>query len=228
MVKYIPLLTPHPSVAIGERNRGLACRAGDFLRDSPRGQVMLEFAISLIGLVMLTYVVLNVWVWMARMIPERQAAFQRTRLAAGSSEPGKRVRYKPPLLALIGPPGSRGEPAELPPILEAPCSAAEPLFQEARDLFNEANTVLRPLMEDELQQSRDHGEQAEDLAKKMGKFCPGHPACYELYSGWIEGQSKKAKKHATAAQGYSDQMQANFDLARAKIQEGQELCESVQ
>ena len=48
-----------------------------------RGQVFLEYAISLVGIVMLFYVISNVWVWMNKTMIQRHEAYQSTRWVAG-------------------------------------------------------------------------------------------------------------------------------------------------
>ena len=103
---------------------------------------MLELAISLTGLVMLTYVTLKVWTWLGTSIVQRQEAFQRTRVPAGQvtlaeqpSTAGMSVPYRPPQLQLVGAAGATpGVPggAPKPPIVSGPCVPGNPLTREAQ------------------------------------------------------------------------------------------------
>ena len=110
-----------------------------------RGQVMLEMAISLVGLVMLSYVTLKVWSWLTTMIPQRQASFQATRLAAGKvATAGMPVPYQPPKLQLVGAagetPGSTGGPGSIPPAPE--CSNRNRYYREAAALSGEGDGLM--------------------------------------------------------------------------------------
>ncbi len=121
------------------------------------GQVFLEFAISLVGVVAFIGVVLSVWVWLTKTIALRQHAFQESRIdAADRDTPGTWVPYRPfqdSPLAIVGTPKTTfdggpvggGGPANR-------CSAtanvhfdnAERLTQEANALLAQAGAFLDP------------------------------------------------------------------------------------
>lgn len=77
-----------------------------------RGQVLVEFALALIGIVVSLFVVLKVWMWLTGMIVERQAAFQGSREQAGkvvnTSPAGRQVPFQREPLRLMG--NTLGEP----------------------------------------------------------------------------------------------------------------------
>ena len=104
------------------------------------GQVALEFVLSLAGLVMFIYVVLQTWMWLTGTVVHRQESFQATRLAAGQvATAGMRVPYARAPITLLGSPqatsgvpGLGGGPPPLPP---PPCAAAVPFFDQATELY---------------------------------------------------------------------------------------------
>ncbi len=66
------------------------------------GQVMIETALSLTAVVVFLWVLLRVWMWMNGMIVGRQVHFQRSRVEAGSTNPGRPVPFNRPKLRLFG------------------------------------------------------------------------------------------------------------------------------
>ncbi|PIQ84261.1 MAG: hypothetical protein COV75_03100 [Candidatus Omnitrophica bacterium CG11_big_fil_rev_8_21_14_0_20_63_9] len=114
----------------------------------PSAQVFLEYAISLVGVVSLIFVLLKVWNWVNTTMILRQQSFQDTRIEAGTreGEPGKLVPYQPakdtPLI-LIGAPGfTTGNPPTgpltMPPATQW-CDAGDEFFEEAQRLRAEAD-----------------------------------------------------------------------------------------
>ena len=114
---------------------------------------MLEFSLSFVGLIMFIYVFTRVWSWTSGMIVQRQQAFQHSRIAAGQpGSAGAPVGYARPPIRLVGQPSSPGgDPHGLPSIGEPPCTAAQPFYDQARVLLEEARDIadnqLPPVME---------------------------------------------------------------------------------
>lgn len=114
---------------------------------------MLEMAVSLVGVVMFTYVVLKTWVWLTTMIPQRQASFQQTRVLAGKQTgpedrpktAGMPVPYQPPQLALVGGAGATtGTPGRVPapdPV-DPPCVPGNPNTRAAQALDARAEAKM--------------------------------------------------------------------------------------
>ena len=106
------------------------------------GQVMIEFAVSLTGLVMFIYVFLKTWGWLSGMIVHRQSYFQATRLAAGKvATAGKEVGYTREPLTLVGVAGSSGgDGLGIPsiPVPLPPCLAAKPFYDDAKVHLDQA------------------------------------------------------------------------------------------
>ncbi len=154
--------------------------AGDLRSRHRQGQVILEFVISLGGLVVLTYICLSVWIWLNRMLAERQDVFQRTRLDAGKvATAGMPVDYTRPLLRLIGPPGSDagGPGSDGPgglPILEAPCDAAIPYIEAAKLRQGEFLFINAKL---EFLSARVEviGNRIKTVASQLPQACVKHP-----------------------------------------------------
>lgn len=122
-----------------------------------RGQVLLEFAISMFGVVAFMFVILKTWGWMSATILQRQEVFQQSRLAAGQDSSYQPVGYQRPALSLIGPMSSAGGPPGKwePPIdvpTASPCADADQVFaasvelmEDATALFEQAKAQLEPL-----------------------------------------------------------------------------------
>lgn len=112
-----------------------------------KGQVFLEYAISLAGVVSLIFVLLKVWNWVNTTMILRQESFQNTRIEAGTrgDAPGLPVPYqagRDTPLVLVGLPGfTDGNvptgPGTVPPSSEW-CDAGRPFFEEAQRLRDEA------------------------------------------------------------------------------------------
>ena len=113
---------------------------------------MLEFAISLIGIVMFISVVLNVWKWLNTTIVERQAAFQRTRVLAGTATirgradtAGTPVPYRRPPIQLLGAAGSTGgiPGGQTPvPINPPSCGPNNQAIRQAEALEAQADSLI--------------------------------------------------------------------------------------
>ena len=106
-----------------------------------KGQVMLEFAMALVGFAVFLTVLLRTWVWLNTMILGRQAAFQRTREEAGSSHPGVHVSYARPPITLLGDPGSPGTGSTGFPV-DPSCTAGEPYLQQAKQRLGESQDFI--------------------------------------------------------------------------------------
>ena len=120
-----------------------------------RGQVMIEFAISLTGLVMFIYVFLKMWGWLSGMIVHRQSYFQATRVDAGKvATAGKEVGYAREPLKLVGIAGSvGGDGIGFPsiPVPVPPCAAAKPFYDQAKAHFDQAaayRAQAKPYLDD--------------------------------------------------------------------------------
>lgn len=109
---------------------------------------MLEFAISMAGLVAFVYVLLNVWVWLNQTLLERQTSFQHSRIEAGTPDTGGMpVPYERPPLELVGPAdslegggGGGNFPSHDDP---SRCEAGAPFFEEAEHLRAEADARMQ-------------------------------------------------------------------------------------
>ena len=191
-----------------------------------RGQSILEFAISFTGLIMFIYVLLNVWVWLNSIMVERQRTFQRSRIAAGQpGSAGTPVAYARPPIRLVGLPSSPG--GDVPPnpldltIGDPPCAAAQPFYQEAIRLANEAKAIADtqiPPVSAQLQQ------QANDL-KNMAEYCASlrkksQPNCFRALP------PMQAQLNVTADQlrDLNAQVQAKVSQARQQIDLGSAAC----
>ena len=227
-------LTHHLSGAIGKPNATEPASHAGLLRPVRMrrqrcGQVLLEFAISLVGLIMLTYVVLNVWTWMTIPIVQRQDAFQRSRLAAGSSNPGKPVQYRPPLLSLVGPPGSRGGQNLPPDIFDVPCTAAQPLYDQAKALLDEVNRSggLIEQRDAENAEAQRLAGVIRGLVQDMQVNCANNgEACYNFFLDIIHQKKRRMQEHADNAQALTERIKTNYDEAMRLIQEGRALCDA--
>lgn len=198
-----------------------------------RGQIMLEFAVSLVGLVSLIVISLNVWHWMGRMLVERQDSFQGTRKVAGSSHPGQRVDYHRPPITLLKTPGSidgDGALGEVAVPADSDCPAGKPFFDQAHALDDEA-TALKA-------QSDAEAQLADKASKKI--YDPDHPRaglkyqieqcdsddddCIKYLSNLIQDAGNKARHHAKLAQEASDLASGKRLEMDEKIREGEALC----
>lgn len=121
------------------------------VRRQTTGQVLVEMAVSMVGVVMFTYVVLKVWTWMSASIIGRQAEFQSTRIDAGQMDiengdiPGQPVNFVPPMLQIVGAPGATspgtgGTP--YPPLIGPPCVPGNPDVRAAQLLMDEGDAHM--------------------------------------------------------------------------------------
>ena len=195
------------------------------------GQALLEFAISLIGIVMFMYVLLKVWVWLNTMIVGRQASFQQTRLAAGQqASAGTPVPYQRPPIRLVGTPGSTGGlPGDGIDLLlgDAPCTAAESFYLSAQELFAEAK-ALQDLANAKMEEAGRLGNRLAELARQIRVVCSGRKKRRRC---WVEGpfgeiaSTQAALDRTTAeAQSLMDQALAKTDEANAPLRRGNEAC----
>jgi hypothetical protein len=82
-----------------------------------RGQVAMEYVLSLLGVVVFFGVILRVWMWTNSTLMRRQHSFQTTRVEAGTSggDSGKAVPYVEEPIRLFGLPGTVGGGSGMPP-----------------------------------------------------------------------------------------------------------------
>ena len=118
---------------------------------------MIEFAISLTGLVMFIYVFIKTWGWLSGMIVHRQSYFQTSRVQAGkTATAGAEVGYTRDPLKLVGVArSSGGDGLGIPGIRipVPPCAAAKPFYDEAKTHFDQAviyRDQAKPYMDDAL------------------------------------------------------------------------------
>ena len=134
---------------------------------------MIEFAISLTGLVMFIYVFLKTWGWLGGMIVQRQSHFQATRVQAGKvGSPGVDVGFARPPLQLVGNAGSVGSvlfglPAI--PRLAPPCVAAVPFFDQAQTHFDQAALYQQQVLP-VLEQMRALSEEATTIQARLDEI----------------------------------------------------------
>lgn len=110
------------------------------------GQVLLEFVLALIGIVLFVYVTVQVWVWVNQMIVKRQETFQTSRLEAGKAGTAKRQRlapYQREPLSLMGRPFPQAlaRIPDLSSLDKPPCPAAEQGYKDARDDYEKAQDI---------------------------------------------------------------------------------------
>jgi len=200
---------------------------------------MLEFAVSLVGLVSLIVISLNVWHWMGRMLVERQGSFQSTRKEAGSTHPGERVPYHRPPIVLFKSPASLdgdGAPNENPLIPDHLCPAGEALLDQAKTLLQQAD-VLQKSATQEAATAERKGRAAETLTKELNNTCgpndkncvnsncgPDDENCIKFFTDIIKTKANEARHHAKLAQDDADLASAKTDEAMTKVSEGEALC----
>lgn len=61
--------------------------ADRFKQVKTRGQAVLEVAIVLIVIMMFFFGIVHIWLWANRQFPERQVAYNNSRIIAGTSGP---------------------------------------------------------------------------------------------------------------------------------------------
>ena len=193
---------------------------------NPSGQSILEFAISFVGLIMFIYVLLNVWVWLNSIMVERQRAFQHSRLAAGQAgTAGVPVGYVRPPIKLVGLASSPGGDA-LPPGLglvigDPPCTAAEPFFQQALSLANEAKAIA----DNEIPPVAARLEQRANELKTMAEHCAGlrrrsQQNCFRA----VPPLQARVEETRAELQNLTDQVQAKHDQAQQLVDQGRAAC----
>jgi hypothetical protein len=199
------------------------------MRPSPRftrGQSILEFAISFFGLIMFIYVLVNVWMWVNGIMVGRQRAFQTTRLAAGQrGSAGTPVGYARPPIKLVGqattpsadpPPGWTGIVIGPPP-----CTAAEPFYEQAILLANEARllaeTQVPPLSAEIEALANQLVAMANNCASQSSK---NQASCYAAMAP-VQAQlnAKTAELNALEAQ-----IQSLVNQANALVLQGNAAC----
>jgi len=161
------------------------------MRKRQAGQSFIEFALSVIGLLVLVFITLQVWVWLSGMLGQRQQAFQDSRKRAGTrAEAGFRGDYERPLLQLVGEGGSVGggggsdifDLPPLPPVPDIPaalCDAAVPLLEQAGQHCDNARAILdsvRPEMEEALALA-DEYQRNQDRLDEINEILAGTSAC---------------------------------------------------
>jgi len=115
------------------------------------GQVLIELALAVIGIVTLAYVTGAVFSWLNGTLVGRSAAYQATRVAAAmqpdqpGAAPGKTDFYERPMLSLIGTPESTGKGTPGPAnTLVPPCTAAKTFYTRAEMFFTWAGFYAKP------------------------------------------------------------------------------------
>ena len=179
------------------------------------GQSFLEFAISLVGVVMFIYVLLNGWVWLTGTIIGRQAAFQATRLEAGQvASAGNPVPYQRPPIRLIGVPssaGGRSGPVGLDLIPK--CEAGEPFIAEAERLLQDINT-LKAQAEQTSAEVGDLAAQLKVRADEAQTVCPR-----ARRSSSARRRCDQLQREMQSLQSAIDQKTAELDALMRQIQD---------
>lgn len=147
------------------------------LHNTRKGQVMIEFALATVGVMVIAFVSVRVAQWLGQTMVERNDSFQATRAQAGQS--GSLVKVGGPLtdLHLVGPGAGRtaGAPEQGigPSALPKGCPGGEALLAQARAhrgqahlLWNEA-LGLHGQMVDKLNQVTQTMETAKDLEAQL-------------------------------------------------------------
>jgi hypothetical protein len=197
-----------------------------------RGQALLEFAISLIGIVMFFYVLLKVWVWLDTMIIGRQTSFQQTRLAAGQqATAGTPVPYQRPPIRLVGTPGSTGGlPGDGVDLIlgDPPCTAAEPFYAKAKQLFAESHS-LQDLAHAKTLKAQQLSQKLAELTSQIHVVCSGKgkkKKC-KVVGPFAEIDQTKAELDQTTAEAKAlmNQALAKSNEANQQLQLGNEACD---
>ena len=198
----------------------------------PPGLTIIEMAIAATGLVMFIFVFTRVWSWTGGTIVQRQEKFQATRLAAGQPDcAGMPVGYQRPPIKLVGMPdtvGGDGTPDEGPcrGIGTPPCTAAEPYYERAKQLFEEADVLIRQAVE-KSQEAAALGARLADLTSQIRVICFGgsHPRCI-LVGPFAEIDATRAQLDAAnqEAEALRAQAQAKSDEGNRQLELGNAAC----
>ncbi len=191
-----------------------------------QGQVMLEFAVSLVGLVSLIVISLNVWHWLGRTIVERQASFENTRKEAGNTKPGQSVPYHRPPIQLFKSPasiGGDGGLSEVPVPSGSDCPAGAPYFKKVKQLQHEID-LLNQTVEAEARKAEKWGHKAEYYKTQLEQCDSDDDACIKHWSDLIKEAGQKAKHHSKAAEDAGTQIEQKTTEMTEAAQKGDELC----
>lgn len=181
---------------------------------------------------MFVYVVMRVWVWLDTMIVQRQGSFQSTRLAAGQiATAGEPVPYQRPPIRLVGAPGSTGGlPGGGVGLIpgDPPCTAAEPFYASATDLFAQAQ-ALQDLADEKTAEAQQLGDQLAELTSQIHIVCSGKgkkKKCWAVGPFDEINQTQTALNQTTAeGKALSDQALAKSDEGNEQLQLGNAACD---
>ena len=169
------------------------------------GQVLIELALAVIGIVTLAYVTGAVFSWLNGTLVGRSAAYQATRVAAAmqpdqpGATPGKVDFYERPMLSLIGTPESTGKGTPGPAnTLVPPCTAADVWYDRGTIFYQQAAF----LNTDEASANKDGNDAVAKYQAAVGLQQQAQAACTNattVCDGLIPG-SVCAKKNTTCGQ----------------------------